>query len=162
MITIVAHWLLLYSEQNGFICNLRNHWFTLRKFSKIYRWYNLDSTQQQGATYLGENYLSLMLDQIEREGYSVFVVKGNLPTCKADQRAQVLGRPQAQEQNTKPTFTAFTGQGYSLSSNAPLQTEEEEDEEVMLARAIQVSLEDSKPANDMDEIRRKRLARFGA
>lgn len=149
----------LFSEQVGFICNLRNHWFTLRKFSKSYRWYNLDS-MQEGATYLGENYLGMMLDQIEREGYSVFAVKGNLPTCKADQKAHVLGRPQTQEQNTKPTFTAFSGQGYSLSKQQP----QEEDEEILLAKAIQASLEDSQPtvADDMDEIRRKRLARFGA
>ncbi|KAI8638463.1 the Josephin domain of Ataxin-3 in complex with ubiquitin molecule [Parasitella parasitica] len=71
------------TQQNAYICNLRNHWFTLRKFSETYRWYNLDSTQP-APTYLGEDYLALMLHQIECEGYSIFAVYGTLSQSEVD------------------------------------------------------------------------------
>jgi ataxin-3 len=154
----------VYRKQNAYICNLQNHWFTLRKFSLPYRWYNLDSTQS-GPTYLGENYLAMMLDQIEREGYSIFAVKGAIPESRADRKARTLIRPQGEQLEDKPlsSLVPFSGTGYSLvSSSSPEITEE--DEEAMLAKAIQASMEDTKPTvkNDMEEIRRKRLARFGA
>ncbi|KAI8070629.1 Josephin-domain-containing protein, partial [Gilbertella persicaria] len=135
-------------QQNAFICHRQNHWFTLRKFSETYRWYNLDSTQQ-GPTHLGESYLSILLDQIESEGYSIFAIKGQLVISKADRKAKALPRPGESKQ------ISFSGKGYSLTSN---NEQENEDEETMLAKAIEASLED-KVNNDMDEIRRKRLAR---
>lgn len=154
--------------QNAFICNLRNHWFTLRKFSETYRWYNLDS-MQAGPTYLGENYLAMMLQQIEGEGYSVFAVKGKLDDSPADRRARALLRPQGEgmiEGKEQPKMIPFSGHGYSLSStnNEESNANDDDDEETMLAKAIQASLDsNAKPApkDDMDEIRRKRLARFG-
>ncbi|KAG2195991.1 hypothetical protein INT47_011496 [Mucor saturninus] len=146
------------AQQNAYICNLRNHWFTLRKFSVSYRWYNLDSMQPT-ATYLGENYLSVMLKQIENEGYSIFVVKGQLDESVADRKARSLPRPGG-DGSKLPETVPFSGQGYSLTSSAV--AEEEDDEETMLAKAIQASMEPVSTAKDnMDEIRRKRLARFG-
>ncbi|GAA5806965.1 hypothetical protein MFLAVUS_000314 [Mucor flavus] len=143
------------NQQNAYICNLRNHWFTLRKFSQSYRWYNLDSMQEK-ATYLGENYLSMMLNQIEAEGYSIFAVKGKLNDSVADRKARTLPNPGKPEK-----IVAFSGQGHSLSSSAPVIEEQEDDEETMLAKAIQASMETVTPKNNMDEIRKKRLARFG-
>ncbi|KAI9273184.1 ataxin-3-like protein [Helicostylum pulchrum] len=145
------------NQQNAYICNLRNHWFTLRKFSQSYRWYNLDSMQEK-ATYLGENYLSMMLNQIEAEGYSIFAVKGKLNDSVADRKARTLPNPGKPEK-----IVPFSGQGHSLSSSATAIEEEQEDddEETMLAKAIQASMETVTPKNDMDEIRKKRLARFG-
>lgn len=150
-------------NQQAYICNLRNHWFTLRKFSEPYRWYNLDS-MQPSPTYLGENYLAMMLQQIENEGYSIFVVKGKLDDSTADRKARALLKPQVSLEGGKPgpIVVPFSGQGYSLSSS--VKKEKEEDEDEMLAKAIQASMEEKKssaPKDDMDEIRRKRLARFG-
>lgn len=124
---------------------------------------------QAGPTYLGENYLAMMLQQIEGEGYSVFAVKGKLDDSPADRRARALLRPQGEgiiEGKEQPKMIPFSGHGYSLSSsnNAEETNENDDDEETMLAKAIQASLDsNAKPApkDDMDEIRRKRLARFG-
>lgn len=57
----------------------------------------------------------------------------------------------------------FGGRGYSLNEPFVPEEEEQEDEEVQLSRAIELSLQQSQqqPAMDMDEIRRKRLAKLG-
>ncbi|GAN11128.1 ataxin-3-like [Mucor ambiguus] len=157
------------TQQTAYICNLRNHWFTLRKFSEPYRWYNLDSTQP-APTYLGEDYLALMLHQIECEGYSIFAVNGTLPQSEGDRKAKAFLKPQGEgkvEGKPLPDVIPFSGQGYSLASPSPTtfteQPVEDEDEETTLARAIQASMESNKPSvkDDMDEIRKRRLARFG-
>ncbi|KAI8988587.1 Machado-joseph disease protein MJD, partial [Mycotypha africana] len=74
--------LIPWHEQIAYICNLSNHWFTLRNFSGNKsgspHWYNLDSTQP-GPTFIDDRYLPHLLQQIEHDGYSVFVVKGVLP-----------------------------------------------------------------------------------
>lgn len=67
----------------------------------------------------------------------------------------------------KEQDAAFGGKGYSLtgSNDNNYAEDEENDEEVMLARAIEASLQ--KPAREdtsldpIEEMRRKRLARFG-
>jgi ataxin-3 len=152
-------------NQQAYICNLANHWFTLRKFSESYRWYNLDS-MQPNPTYLGENYLAMMLHQIEGEGYSIFAVRGKLDDSTADRKARALLKPTQNdgvvEGKPLPDVIPFSGQGYSLSGPSKIE-EDEEDEDEMLAKAIQASMEvkAAAPKDDMDEIRRKRLARFG-
>ncbi|OBZ87087.1 Ataxin-3 [Choanephora cucurbitarum] len=144
-------------KQQAFICHRQNHWFTLRKFSETYRWYNLDSMQQQ-PTHLSEVYLDTLLAQIQAEGYSIFAVKGPLALSKADRKAKTLPKPSSQ-QGQATQFVSFSGKGHSLVSDQHHQ-EEDEDEETMLSRAIEASLED-KAKNDVDEIRKRRLARFG-
>ncbi|CEP17271.1 hypothetical protein [Parasitella parasitica] len=152
------------TQQNAYICNLRNHWFTLRKFAETYRWYNLDSTQP-APTYLGEDYLALMLHQIECEGYSVFVVNGTLPQSEGDRKARAFLKPQGEgkvEGKPLPDVIPFSGHGYSLTASS-IPEQAEDDEETALAKAIQASMESNKPTiqDDMDEIRKRRLARFG-
>lgn len=142
------------SEQVAYICNLSNHWFTLRRFAKNYRWYNLDSTQPR-PTYLSEEHLKSMLLQIENQGYSIFVVRGHMDPSKADMKALELPKP-VMKATEAPKFTPFTGKGYSLGHVEV----DLEDEDAMLARAIAASLEPT-VKDDMDEMRRKRLARFG-
>jgi len=73
-------------KEEGFICNLRNHWIALRKLGG--KWYNLNSIQKDGPTFISDLYLSLYLKQLNEEGYSVFVVKGNFP----DPKGTISGR----------------------------------------------------------------------
>lgn len=93
--------------------------------------------------------------------YSIFVVRGHLEDSVADRRARTLPRPQVQKktQDNEP----FGGRGYSLNEPFVPEAEEQEDEEAQLSRAIELSLQQSQqqPAMDMDEIRRKRLAKLG-
>ncbi|KAG0177924.1 Ataxin-3 [Apophysomyces sp. BC1034] len=136
----------------AYICHLQQHWFTLRRFGKR-RWYNLDSTQV-APSYLTDVYLGLLLQR-----YSVFVVRGSLSTSAADRRVLRLPIP-GEAQSAQPK--AFSGYGYSLKGENSVNNsnDDDDDEETLLAKAIEASLQDTRP-NDMDEIRRKRLARFG-
>ncbi|CDS06363.1 hypothetical protein LRAMOSA08891 [Lichtheimia ramosa] len=142
----------------AYVCHLDQHWFTLRKFSVPWRWYNLNSTQST-PTLVSETYLGMLLLQIQSENYSVFVVRGTLPTCDADQIAPTLPNPQTTHEESQ---TSFSGQGYSLIDNNENDNMDNEDEEIQLAKAIEISLQQPQQKSiDMDEVRRKRLARFG-
>ncbi|KAL7752513.1 hypothetical protein RI367_002047 [Sorochytrium milnesiophthora] len=70
--------------ERAYICNLEQHWLTLRRFDK--QWYNLNSTLK-GPTALSETYLPMLITQLKAEGYTIFVARGQLPTCPADQMA---------------------------------------------------------------------------
>lgn len=65
---------LTYRDQAGFILNLQNHWFTLRRFKFNSRWYNLNSFLPQ-PEWISPTYLQLVLAQAEAEGYHVFVIR---------------------------------------------------------------------------------------
>jgi len=63
-------------KENAFICNLSNHWFTIRKCGD--KWYNLNSLNKQPEL-VTDFYLSLYLATLASSGWSIFVVKGSLP-----------------------------------------------------------------------------------
>ena len=71
----LVHGIILKSE-NAYICNYENHWFTCRKFRD--GWYNLDSTLQCPKK-LSDTYLELYLLELKNSGYTIFVIRGNLP-----------------------------------------------------------------------------------
>ena len=50
----------------------------------VLQWFNLNS-MQKGARYISDTYLSLYLAQLVNDGYYIFVVRGELPQCEADQ-----------------------------------------------------------------------------
>ncbi|RUS32425.1 Josephin-domain-containing protein [Jimgerdemannia flammicorona] len=96
-------------DELAFICNLQEHWYTLRRFALPSRWYNLNS-MLDGAEWISETYLGMMLRQIESEGYSIFVIRGTSPTSPADDLAATLPPPpKSRASNT------LAGQGYTLS-----------------------------------------------
>ncbi|XP_028409917.1 ataxin-3-like isoform X2 [Dendronephthya gigantea] len=74
-------------DEKAFICNLQQHWFTIRKLGK--QWFNLDSCAS-GPELISETYLSLFLTQVQNEGYSIFVVRGVFPDCESDQMLSVI------------------------------------------------------------------------
>uniref|UniRef100_A0A2K6U2K2 ubiquitinyl hydrolase 1 n=1 Tax=Saimiri boliviensis boliviensis TaxID=39432 RepID=A0A2K6U2K2_SAIBB len=43
-----------------------------------------------GPELISDTYLALFLRKLQKEGYSVFVVKGDLPDCEADQLLQTI------------------------------------------------------------------------
>lgn len=43
-----------------------------------------------GPELISDTYFSLFLAQLQQEGYSVFVLKGNLPDCEADHLLRML------------------------------------------------------------------------
>ncbi|KAG0168979.1 hypothetical protein DFQ30_004082 [Apophysomyces sp. BC1015] len=114
-----------------------------------------------GKNYDDTGYFSIQpnLKHNVMTGYSVFVVRGSLSTSAADRRVLRLPIP-GEAQSAQPK--AFSGYGYSLKGENSVNNsnDDDDDEETLLAKAIEASLQDTRP-NDMDEIRRKRLARFG-
>ncbi|KAG9056950.1 hypothetical protein FS842_009073 [Serendipita sp. 407] len=69
--------------QLGFILNLEQHWFTIRRFGPadpdpskdkgVGHWFNLNSFLPK-PEWVSRTYLGMVLQQAENEGYSVFVV----------------------------------------------------------------------------------------
>nr|XP_037852137.1 ataxin-3-like protein [Chlorocebus sabaeus] len=74
-------------NERSFICNYKQHWFTIRKFGK--HWFNLNSLLA-GPELISDTGLANFLTQLQQEAYSVFVVKGDLPDCEADQLLQII------------------------------------------------------------------------
>ncbi|XP_023587495.1 ataxin-3 isoform X5 [Trichechus manatus latirostris] len=155
----------LFKNERSFICNYKEHWFTVRKLGK--QWFNLNSLLT-GPELISDTYLALFLAQLQQEGYSIFVVKGDLPDCEADQllqmiRVQQMHRPkligeelaQLKDQRIQKTdlervLEANDGPGM-LDEDEDLQKAlalsrheiDMEDEEADLRRAIQLSMQGS-------------------
>eukprot|EP01023_Acetabularia_acetabulum_P044670 TRINITY_DN4498_c0_g1_i1.p1 TRINITY_DN4498_c0_g1~~TRINITY_DN4498_c0_g1_i1.p1 ORF type:complete len:413 (+),score=62.54 TRINITY_DN4498_c0_g1_i1:213-1451(+) len=110
------------AEQEAFVCNLAEHWFTLRKIDS--KWWNFDSVKRAPEP-LSQFYLSVFLATIQDEGYTVFVVVvppgGQLP------RPGGIGQEVIQNQNqkevggrwfTQTEATAESKLGEKIRSNA--------------------------------------------
>ncbi len=90
-------------EQRAFILNLAEHWFTIRKFGhSSQRWYNLNSIHKE-PTHVSNTYLGLLLNQMQTEGYSIFIVAGELVETDADFEANLspIPPPEALIKSTK-------------------------------------------------------------
>uniref|UniRef100_A0A8C2QYS9 ubiquitinyl hydrolase 1 n=1 Tax=Capra hircus TaxID=9925 RepID=A0A8C2QYS9_CAPHI len=151
-------------NERSFICNYKEHWFTVRKLGK--QWFNLNSLLT-GPELISDTYLALFLAQLQQEGYSIFVVKGDLPDCEADQllqmiRVQQMHRPkligeelaQLKEQRVQKTdlervLEVNDGTGmldedeedFQRALALSRQEIDMEDEEADLRRAIQLSMQ---------------------
>ncbi|XP_059735190.1 ataxin-3 isoform X5 [Bos indicus] len=130
------------------------------------QWFNLNSLLT-GPELISDTYLALFLAQLQQEGYSIFVVKGDLPDCEADQllqmiRVQQMHRPkligeelaQLKEQRVQKTdlehvLEVNDGTGMLDEDEEELQRAlalsrqeiDMEDEEADLRRAIQLSMQ---------------------
>jgi len=67
----------------AYICNLREHWLTIRRFGTQHFDLNSISTIPK---LISNTYLSLYLAQLQKGGYSIFIINGHLPPCLADER----------------------------------------------------------------------------
>lgn len=77
----------------AYILNMESHWFCLRRFSPedspLTLWFNLNSLFAK-PEFMSSSYLIEYLSQMEKEGYSIFIVKGELPECAADRDPPAL------------------------------------------------------------------------
>ncbi|NXN11168.1 ATX3 protein, partial [Indicator maculatus] len=167
-------------NEKSFICNYKEHWFTVRKLGK--QWFNLNSLLM-GPELISDTYLALFLAQLQQEGYSIFVVKGDLPECEADQllqmiRVQQMQRPkligeetaqsrdqrlprsdvdQAIEVNHPFDGTVMLDEDEENFQKALALSRQEidmEDEEADLRRAIQLSMQGSRRSDFPDSVPR--------
>jgi ataxin-3 len=69
------------TAQKAYICNFKHHWYTIRKISNY--WFNLNSLFTRPEL-ISDTYLSVLLAQLQSDGYSIFIVDGEFPRCQAD------------------------------------------------------------------------------
>ncbi|XP_077394035.1 ataxin-3 isoform X1 [Festucalex cinctus] len=149
-------------NEKAFICNYKEHWFTIRKLGQ--QWFNLNSLLT-GPELISDTYLALFLAQLQQEGYSIFVVRGNLPDCEAEQvlgimrvqqlqRPKLIGEVQAQTSAGRSAILGQTEMSFGVESDVVDEDEQlkraltlsrqdidVEDEEADLRRAIQLSMQ---------------------
>ncbi|XP_026164944.1 ataxin-3 isoform X2 [Mastacembelus armatus] len=141
-------------NEKAFICNYKEHWFTIRKLGQ--QWFNLNSLLT-GPELISDTYLALFLAQLQQEGYSIFVIRGNLPECEAE---QILGIMRVQQQQ-RPRLIGEDEAQTSAGSAARSQTEmgfgvEDEvvDEDEELKRALALSRQDIDVEDEEADLRR--------
>uniref|UniRef100_A0A7N5KS03 ubiquitinyl hydrolase 1 n=1 Tax=Ailuropoda melanoleuca TaxID=9646 RepID=A0A7N5KS03_AILME len=139
------------------------------------QWFNLNSLLT-GPELISDTYLALFLAQLQQEGYSIFVVKGDLPDCEADQllqmirvqqmhRPKLIGEELAQLKEQRAQKTDLERVLEANDGSAMLDEDEEdlqralalsrqeidmEDEEADLRRAIQLSMQGSSRSISQD------------
>ncbi|XP_049813473.1 ataxin-3-like isoform X2 [Schistocerca nitens] len=119
-------------EMNAFICNYRDHWFTIRRLGQ--QWFNLNSLLS-GPELISDTYLAMFLAQLQQEGYSIFVVFGDLPESEADNLLHLA--PAVQHE--KPRLLATI-----VRKVVPVSAQDSEEDQD-LQRAVRLSLTDSNP-----------------
>lgn len=160
------------TEQKAYICNYKQHWYTIRKIGSY--WFNLNSMFKKPEL-ISDTYLAILLKQLEHDGYSIFIVDGELPASQADKLLsetdlnvkEILLQQNREKDEIKKPSKSTSNQGFdddelkkaiqmSLAENeldtqsqdlypSLAQNQNEEDEE--LKRAIELSLQ----ANNSNE-----------
>ena len=57
--------MIIFRTQQAYICNFKEHWFTVRKLG--HQWFNVNSLLQYPEL-ISDTYLSLFLIQLQHEG----------------------------------------------------------------------------------------------
>uniref|UniRef100_A0A3B3VHX6 ubiquitinyl hydrolase 1 n=1 Tax=Poecilia latipinna TaxID=48699 RepID=A0A3B3VHX6_9TELE len=140
-------------NEKAFICNYKEHWFTIRKLGQ--QWFNLNSLLT-GPELISDTYLALFLAQLQQEGYSIFVIRGNLPECEAEQILGIMRVHQQQRPRLIGEDEAQTSMGYVSAARRRLDPTEpltpDEDEE--LKRALALSRQDMDVEDEEADVRR--------
>uniref|UniRef100_A0A4W6FBT2 ubiquitinyl hydrolase 1 n=1 Tax=Lates calcarifer TaxID=8187 RepID=A0A4W6FBT2_LATCA len=123
------------------------------EYRTFLQWFNLNSLLT-GPELISDTYLALFLAQLQQEGYSIFVIRGNLPECEAEQILRIMRVQQQQRPRLIGEDEAQTSAGYVLNDEVVDEDEElkralalsrqdidVEDEEADLRRAIQLSMQ---------------------
>ncbi|XP_038823097.1 ataxin-3-like isoform X2 [Salvelinus namaycush] len=144
-------------NEKAFICNYKEHWFTIRKLGQ--QWFNLNSLLT-GPELISDTYLALFLAQLQQEGYSIFVIRGNLPGCDAE---QILGIMKVQQQERPKLIgeneaQSSSGMGRSSGQGSVLETgpgvEERVVDEDELRKALALSTQDMEVEDEEANLRR--------
>ncbi|KAK9499248.1 hypothetical protein O3M35_002318 [Rhynocoris fuscipes] len=131
----------------AYICNYRDHWFTIRKLG--HQWFNLNSLLS-GPQLISTTYLAIFLAQLQQEGYSIFVVRGGLPPCNADDLLKVTPAVQVTKPVLKPSRSpSETELQKAIKLSLGESINEEEDDEI--EKAIRLSLAEQGPDPSLDK-----------
>lgn len=148
------------TQMQAYICNFKQHWwaivnekkqetlcekidilllnrYTIRKLGKY--WFNLNSMLSKPEL-ISDTYLAVLLKQLETDGYSIFIVDGELTKCDAERNLSVI------ELDTREILNRQV-QGRARTSRT-LDNEGFDDKE--LKRAIKMSLIENDRGLDAD------------
>lgn len=87
----------------GYICNLQEHWFTVRPVAG--QWWNFNSLFPAPAP-LSTTYLDAFLNTLKAEGWSIYVVRGSLPAAVTEAATADAARLFTPEQARRLTTEA--------------------------------------------------------
>lgn len=146
-------------NEKAFICNYKEHWFTVRKLGQ--QWFNLNSLLT-GPELISDTYLALFLAQLQQEGYSIFVIRGNLPDCDAEQilnimRVQQQQRPRliGEEEGQSTSGQGMTlGQGQLETTVPGVEEAVVDEDEEELRKALALSRQDMEVEDEEADLRR--------
>ncbi|PIK58248.1 putative ataxin-3 [Apostichopus japonicus] len=171
-------------KEGSYICNFKEHWLTIRKIG--IQWFNLNSLLE-GPEILSETYLGMFLTQLQGEGYSIFVIRGHLPACGAEDVLRLSPAIQSHRPRLLSDVRNQTNQGATVGgrfsqedlqraldesqhmSVPPTKEQDELQEAIRLSIQIAESAKDEAGTSsggqyasqvDQDELRRKRQAYF--
>lgn len=134
---------------NAYICNFKDHWYTIRKIGNY--WFNLNSLFKR-PQYISDTYLSILLAQLVNDGYSIFIINGNLPISSADQNIAHFPKELIVSEYSAQILDRPSNNNHNRISNIPYQNiphfDDAEDDDDDLKAAIAASL-----THDEDEIR---------
>lgn len=133
------------AKETAFILNKREHWFALRRIGR--EWFDLNSCLHTPRHYTDGD-LRFYIGDAVREGYTVFVVRGQFPRC-------------ALEEDPKKLVEAIQGcgrpeQGYSLFAGSGQRLDNSSSDRGAISNATVGPAPGSAEA-----LRAARLARFG-
>lgn len=101
------------AKESGYICNRREHWFSLRRIGA--EWFDVNSCLRNPRHYNNAD-VQHHINEAMREGYEVFVVRGDFPRTALEDDPKALvaavqgcGRPDQ-------GHSLFAGRGQTLSS----------------------------------------------
>lgn len=148
-------------KMKAFICNYKDHWFTIRRLGN--QWFNLNSLLNKPEL-ISDTYLALFLAQLKNDGYSIFVVLGDLPECEADQILKLHpAQPVARRQHPQPSISEDdpdlqTALQLSLSEESCSYNRSESCEDRELQEAVRLSLQaESQEEEDDDALLKKAI-----
>ena len=125
---------------NAYICNYQEHWFTIRRLG--HQWFNLNSLLE-GPELVSNSSLGEFLSQLQQEGYSIFIVQGQLPECDAD---LVLQAVTAKQTERPRRLSEQEKEKQGLQSAIPTQIPSPiRDEEADIEAALMLSLAENTP-----------------
>lgn len=151
----------------AFIFNMESHWFCVRRFHT--HWFDLNSLHNK-PKYMSTLYLTEFCRQMKEDGYSIFIVSGVFPDCRADHSPPYFDETVVEPPTVDLTTTSSNEDlqraiQLSLSCSTNSLTE--------LERAVEMSLENfsesrstgnaaeaSVSETDVNKLREKRLAYF--
>lgn len=132
------------TQMSAFICNYNQHWFCIRKLGL--QWFNLNSLLS-GPELISDTYLALFLTQLQQEGYSIFIVTGQLPECEAEQLLRLMPATQLVKPSLITNKTTEEGEAVAEDDDGILQEtlrvskELIDNDDTALQRALQLSME---------------------